>query len=85
MTTYRLVERDLHTDQHLTIWDEVDGHAMTASQASALLIRVRAARPYLREPHCSSYLEVQPIPSDVLVAAALLLPDSPLLPAEVGP
>jgi len=84
VTTYRLVERDLHTDQHLTIWDEVDGHAMTASQASDLLIRVRAARPYLREPHCSSYLEVVPTPDAALLAAALLWPDSPLLPAEVA-
>jgi hypothetical protein len=63
-TAYRLVERDLHTDQHLTVWDAIDGHPLTASQASDLLIRVRAARPYLREPHCTSYLEVEPVPAD---------------------
>lgn len=64
MTSYLLVERHLHTDQALTIWDQADGHPMTASQASNLLIEVRAKRADLRHPHADTFLEVVPAGGD---------------------
>jgi hypothetical protein len=83
MSAYRLVERNLYTNQPLRMWDAHNGHEMTASQATELLLHVAKSRPELHMAGAETFLEICPIADEVaLVAAAVLWPDSPLLPVE---